>query len=555
MLGPISPLGTRDRGPGRWPLYAAAVLLSIPALWALYPAREPPGTVSPAFAAPPRPRSGYENRALWQGPASPVVATPAITGTVYDLQGRPVGGAVVTATTFHVAGNRPAAAGSVESDASGHFELPLPGGSYYLSGDKPGYGPARTIAHSGDDVGLVLVQSGVITGRVLDERGQPVRRFSVDVIGLTTDDMAAPAPFVSTYFDSPDGTYRIEQLPDQPVTLRATALEYAPSISDMVQVPPGETRAMDLTLSSGCTLRGMVEDTAGRPLQDVFVDAELRANAGVLGVASIDATSQADTDAQGHFVLEHVPLGDVLIRAYDGAHAVSTAAARIDQCDGLTPVTLRLSAGSTLEGSVLASSGAPVAGARVTLTGRALGFVSTVSDAEGRYRFQKLPAGPMRIEAARGAQRAVTIVAVPENGATEKDLPFPAEGTGEIRGRVTARGVPLPGMSLMVVTHQGQGMLDTMYSTTALDGGYRVPGLAAGMYAILVMSTSSVGSARLLADAVETVNIDVGVKPEVAPLPDLPDDPEERLRVLREHFGAGEEPEAPRDEADAEEQP
>ena len=535
MLRRISPHGTRDSWAGKWPLLVAAALLALAAVWLLRPAGESPAGPAGAAKDAPRPRSGYENRALWRGPASPVARAPTITGTVYDLQGDPVADAGVTAVTFQLAGNQPARAGSVKTDSLGRFELPLPVGSYYVSGDKPGYGPARVVAHSGDEVGLLLVRSGVVTGRVVDERNEPVRRFSIDVIGPMSEDFAAPAPFASRQFDSVDGSFRIEDLPDLPITLRATAAEYAPVVSAMLDVQPGDEKVVELRLGGGCTVKGVVVDRERAPLGDVFVDAELRANAGVLGVASIDAVSQADTDSEGRFALEHVPLGDVQIRAYDGAHAVTTAALRVEDCGRVGPVTLHMGSGSELSGRVLTSAGEPVQAARVTVMHQALGFVSTASDGEGRYRFTRLPGGTMRIEAARGAQRAVTVVKVPENGAAEADLPFPAEGKGEIRGRVTANGRPLAGMQLMVVTHQGKGMLDTVYPVTKVDGSYHASGLVAGLYTILVMSTSRFTSATLQVDAVVTADIDVGVKP--APV-EVPEEIREKMRRMQEEHAA-----------------
>ena len=70
--------------------------------------------------------------------------------------------------------------------------------------------------------------------------------------------------------------------------------------------------------------------------------------------------------------------------------------------------------------------------------------------------------------------------------------------------------------------YQGGEVLDTMYPVTREDGSYRVPALAEGQYAVLVMSTNRVGSAQVPAGGVETVDVDVAVKPVMPPIPKLP---------------------------------
>ena len=300
-----------------------------------------------------------------------------------------------------------------------------------MNGAKAGYMPTRASAHSGDDIGLVLEPSGVVTGHVYNEKREPVTRFAIDVIGPTSDYSAAPAPYFSRQFDSPDGSFRIDELPDVGVTVRATALDYAPVVSPVFKVEAGATRDVELVLGVGCALTGVVLDEEGAPLADVFVDAGCGRSAGAIGAASIDAASRAESDAEGRFRLEHVTPGDILVRAYDGSHAVSTVTTTIGSCEGVAPVTLKMSAGSVLTGVVRASDGSVVAGARVTLAQRSIGFVNTLSDSEGRYRFDKLPAGGMRVEATRGTLSAAAVVTVPESGVVERDLPLPAPGEGQ----------------------------------------------------------------------------------------------------------------------------
>lgn len=529
---------TRTRSPGapapnrgfrtwRAPLIALAVVAPIGGYFLFMrdagEAQEPPRE---AVAEPVRAPNAYRNRSHWVAPTAPAGQSRAarITGTAYDLNGNPVAGVELAAMTFEVSGNRASPARRVESDASGRFELLVADGSYYVAAHKAGYTPAQVVAHSGDEVGIILRQGGEIAGRVTDEKGNAVQRFSIDLIGATADDMPAQAALASKSFDSPDGSFRLEEVPGSQVHVRAVAEGFAPSFSPLVAVPAGESKSVDLVLSAGCTLKGVVRDRSGQPLSDVLVDAERRqlGGAGLLGDSSIDATSQGETGADGLFELANVPAGDVMIRAYDGMHAVSTLAIKVGRCEDLAPVELKMGAGGGLSGVVRDLEGKPIGGAKVVLSHRAIGFVNTMSNEEGEYHFDRLPAADlMRLQALRGEKRVAALVTVEEGKTTERDLLFPTAGTGEIHGRVTAGGRPLAGMQLLVVTNSDD-LLGMYYPVTGIDGTYRVSGVPDGMYVLLVSSTERSIATTVTDGSTQTVDIDVAAPPEPLPPPEIP---------------------------------
>lgn len=501
------------------------VLAAVGALLALLHGKSEPRDVrEPGLATWPKARSGYQNRALRrEPPASGAVAeAPRLRGTVYDVAGKRIQGARIAATTFQIAGNQSTVAAAAESDSLGRFELSLPDGTYYLTGEKQGYGPTLAVARGGDEIGLVLRRSGEITGHVKDEEGAPIRRFSIDVIAPGSDDMAAPAPFVSRQFDAEDGAFRIAELPREGVFLRATAEGYAPALSEIVAVSEGKSPSIDLTLTKGCAMTGTVVDSDGAPLAEVLVDAELRRSAGVMGTTSVDAASQAESDENGRFRLENVPKGSVMVRAYDGTHAVAAVEMNIESCAGVPEVKVEMSGGSALSGVVKDSDGKPLSGARLTLSNRGTGFVETSADKGGQYRFEKLPPGAMRLEAQAGSQRVMLLVGVSPGADVEQDIVFPSEGKGAIRGRITAGGAPLPGIQLTVVSNAGSGLLGSRNPVTGADGGYSVTGLRDGVYAVIVGSTGQVAQAKVDNGSTESVDIDVAVLPERGKVPERP---------------------------------
>ncbi|WP_437492229.1 carboxypeptidase-like regulatory domain-containing protein [Sorangium sp. So ce1014] len=464
--------------------------------------------------------STYRNRALLKAPtpSRPREAeSPRIVGDVYDTNGNTLAGAAVVATTFEVAGNIPSTARAVTSDERGRFELSLPAGTYQLKVALAGYGPNSTIAHSGDTVSLVLSQSGVITGRVVDERKEPVRRFTIDVLSAVPDDAPAPPAMYSQTFESPDGTFRIDQIPDWNVILKATAEEHAPTFSEALTVERGQTGTVELALSRGCALSGRVEDSQGTPLPGVFVDAESRLGTGSLSEQALQSSAdvqQTKTEDDGTFRLEHVPTGDVQVRAYDGSHAVTTLALNISDCGKVEPVKVVMSPGGSLHGVARREDGSPIPHAKITLLARSVGFVNVLADEEGRYGIDDLPAGRVRVELRDGSQATMVSVKVKEGMTVKRDISLFGEGTGELRGRVTAGDKPLAGIRLFIASNRGPKKgFERHTSVTDKDGNFRVPSVAPGAYVVTATATPAGQGAYVEEGGVTTVNLDVKPRP------------------------------------------
>lgn len=502
------------------------VLLAIAAAALLLARPRDEGTSSASSEAEGEPRrrtSTYRNRAIVRpsapsapsGPREP--ASPLTVGDVYDTDGNALAGATVIATTFEIAGNIPSTARSAKSDERGRFELSLPEGTYQLKADLAGYGSTHAIAHSGGTVSLVLSRSGVITGRLLDARKAPVRHFTIDVLSAIPDDAPAPPPMWSRTFDSPDGSFRIDQLPPWDVIIKATAEEHAPAFSEALSVEPGDTVAVELSLSRGCLLSGRVEDQNATPLPGVFVDAEARLGTGSLSELTMKSAAdvqQTRTEDDGTFRLDHVPTGDIRVRAYDGSHAVTTLAMTISGCGELEPVKVVMSPGGSISGVARRDDGTPIPGGRLTLLARAIGFVSATTDAEGRFHVDDLPAGMTRVELREGSRATMVSVNLKEGEAVNRDISLFGEGTGELRGRVTAGDKPLAGIQLMIASNRGRPRgFERHTPVTEQDGTFRVPSLAAGDYVVTATGAAVGRAVRVDDGSVATVNLDVTPRP------------------------------------------
>jgi Carboxypeptidase regulatory-like domain len=156
-------------------------------------------------------------------PAQPSTGKGLIEGTVVDSSTRePVKKALVT-----LGGNRRQPLEAV-TDASGHFAFrQLPAGRYMVNASKPGYSQPHSFL--GDDqsvqinlgpdeekkgVEIALVAGAVISGRVLDEDGLPVRYCTVTVAQRSYEQgQAVLRPVASENTTGAKGGYRIFGVP------------------------------------------------------------------------------------------------------------------------------------------------------------------------------------------------------------------------------------------------------------------------------------------------------------------------------------------------------
>ena len=503
-----APRRATRRTPARIVLIALLVLAGILALHYARKKPEPAAGAEKAAA-----KVAYRNRAVVRRPTAAAAAPeelPSILGTVYDTDGETLAGAKVTATTFDVAGNIPSTVATATTDPQGRFEIALHEGTYQLNAEKEGYAPSSAAADTGNVVSIVMARSGAVHGKITDADGRPVQRFTLDVISMIQGDAPAPAPLWSRTIESADGSYRVADMPYWPVILRASAADRAPGISPPVAVKAGADKEVDITLSDGCALTGTVEDRSGKPVGRVLVNAEERLTSGSMADPAVQAASQAQSDDDGSFRIDHVPQGNIVVRGYDGEHAVSTATVTIGDCDKLEPVKLTMSDGGSVTGVAREADGTPISGARLQLTDRSVGIVNTVTDGTGRFRFDDLPPGNERLTLEHDGKSVMRFVGVREGQTVEQDMTLIPDGDGEIRGRVLAGQRPIAGARLVAASNRGRANgMSIYYAVTGEDGSYSVPSIAKGAYLVSVMSTAVGMGVQVEEGKVATVDLDV----------------------------------------------
>ena len=252
------------------------------------------------------------------------------------------------------------------SDADGKFELRgLPLSDVKLDISATGFEDVDQKASRGDRVEVTLKRvGGRMKGRVLDEAGRPVRRFSVDGSDFTTDD----GRFEVTAFSSTD-------------SVRVKAEGYVPLMQIVEMVKP-VVDVGDLVLKKGLSLRVEVAGDDGKPLEGVRVAA---------GQSVEGGDGSCTTRADGRCVMSPFIDEETLVKARKDGFV--PAESKVEKGHFTEPVKLTLkAAGGRVTGQVFGAPGRPAGARNVFLSsGDTSEFVLT--DETGHFSKAGLPEG------------------------------------------------------------------------------------------------------------------------------------------------------------------
>ena len=370
---------------------------------------------------------------------------------------------------------------AVSADKNGRFTLgPLPPGRYQIIARVPDHvqmesPELRLRPDATPSIQLRLARAGRLTGRVLDEKGQPMAGVSVSAttaagrstasdeltVLLGTLPLAAEAAGLPgqtmgkqgkmrTATTDPKGRFLIDEMPPGRLRVDVTHPDRLPVRREPIQLAPGGRQDLgDIALQSGALLAGKVLDEAGRPIEGARVEARPNAKGPPVRMAS---------DHDGNFSLR-VPGGDYALVAAAPARAPgSWFAVHAVPGEPSRPIELRLPrADGSIEGYVRDTSGKPVpkvnvsaltippgpppgagtrwkprASAELGGKGPALTLASTSSDWGGRFRLTGLPRGTVILEARHPEWPAIAMAA--DVGArTELELSRAGGIDGEVR--------------------------------------------------------------------------------------------------------------------------
>lgn len=412
-----------------------------------------------------------------------------LSGTVLDEQRRPIPGARVK---WDPADEKSALLGVLMDAVRGHVDqvlryMPSPSitdvdGRYVLRGlpvskvkldvSAAGFADVEQVASRGDTLDFVLKKTGGrVRGRVVDEAGHPLTRFSVDGAVFTPD----------------DGRFEVESFgTDDTLFVSATGFGRQ---SVHVAVDAAVKDVGDVVMKKGLQLQVEVRGSDGKPLP----------GAKVAAAQAIDGDS-CTTKADGKCVLE--PLLDVqtLVKAVKDGFAPGSVTVEAGKLEQPVLITLATASGR-ITGIAFAAPGQPAPARSVSLSGEV--FKGVLTDGEGRFAAEGLPEGrycaSLDSRTVRGLEWAVVVQASATPSAVQVG---PAAQGGVLVGARTLPGrlVLLQGtagpMELSkVLDASASNLCDTLGTsaiTTITTGDFRVEGVPPGRWSAFFVSFSQI---------------------------------------------------------------
>jgi protocatechuate 3,4-dioxygenase beta subunit len=443
---------------------------------------------------------------------------------------------------------------SVSADIDGRYEFTeVPAGDYRISAGKPGYlaleygqqraferGKVVTIRRGEtlEQVDIELPSSGAISGRVVDESGDPVEGIDVRVMQIqfaANRRQLLPVTSVGRRLTDDRGQYRLYGVPPGRYIVMASVVDQSGAPTTVI-LPPGyaptyfpgtpkaaEARLVTIGLSASvddvdfnlarvqtARISGTVLDSTGKPLRTGII-ASTSQRSGGLVAEPLRGSSNAD----GTFEVRNVPPGEWVLQVFTGGNVNAGQegefVSRFVTVNGadVADVRLQTSAGSHVDGRFIFEGSSPPDPTTVTLTtlpsdfdraplggpmGRATG------QADGTFVLEGVN-GPRRF-LLMSAPRPWSLKAIRVNGRDVTDEPM-SFGTKDesladvevvltstptiVSGTVTdARGQVVTDYTVIVFATNAdrwyQGSRHFTFTRPKADGTFTVTGLPPGQY-------------------------------------------------------------------------
>lgn len=262
---------------------------------------------------------------------------------------------------------------------------------------------------------LELDRFAVIVGRVIGPSAEDLAEGRVSLWNLATDRGARREPLERALDE--EGCFEFRDLFPAEFVVAVSVPGWSLDVESALLLEPGERVELLLEPVLGATLFGRVlTEPGGAPVEGARVSLQPERQ-GVSGAVEGVGGLETDTLAGGTFMLRGLSAGSntFTVETAWGGHATRQVAVA-DAGERIGPLEVRVAAPASLAGRVVDESGSGVCGARVRAAwkGSALasepstgadgfgGVLGVDADANGRFRFEVLPAGrPLELLAFR----------------------------------------------------------------------------------------------------------------------------------------------------------
>ncbi|MFN2443425.1 MAG: carboxypeptidase regulatory-like domain-containing protein [Thermoanaerobaculia bacterium] len=360
-----------------------------------------------------------------------------------------------------------------------------PDGGFTLSDLPPG--PATVMASNmGSNIreirmteapeGNLVIEipaGGTVRGRVVEKStGRPVTNFEVGPSGERRGSgMVMMGPPNLTRFQSDDGTFEIDNIPEGSIELLVQASGYVSGKMPGIEVKPGGvTDDIEIPLETGTRITGRVLGPDG----SAVARAAISTVEGSSPMPMARRNNAVMSDGDGNYILEGIPEGEMELRAAHQSYVTETRSVKVAGRE--MQVDFRLGRGAEVQGSVVTANGAPVAGADVFARSAVAdsGGESAKTDANGMFRMSGLAEGRYLFRASKSGMVPGSV----EDVVVGSGIPIRIElGDG---GTITGRVLGLPPSEMSVVQVVASSGSSRAQSGVSPDGSFTIDGVAPG---------------------------------------------------------------------------
>jgi 5-hydroxyisourate hydrolase-like protein (transthyretin family) len=514
---------------------------------------------------------------------SGVVKAPAnSTGSV----SKPVAGAAVelylTATASVAESSAMPGTWTATTNSAGEFGFRnLRAGQYKLIIKAAGYVVLQQSVSliAGQSLALALtlqpikVSTGaILTGTVTNANSQaPIARACI-VLNPALQAALLPQPLPTAQTNAA-GVYRIEGLRGGLYHVAVRAEGFTPlqrdvevttgqlTLANFALVPMNSTTSGDVTghvrdAATSVPLEGVRVHFHRLPAQPVVLDARVREKQRSAQLPP-ETSDYVVTAADGSYAIDEIPVGPyqlaaetryycpqvklVTVTSTQTAVADFALKARVQGNGNLLGTVYTLVQPTSSTATTDGATTVPVAGARVrvtvlgdlsTLAGQTPGVVygETVTDAQGHYEIDAIPAGPRQVVATldgyRPTQRGVYIEPNANTTANLLLLPIPVRAKGALSGTAydSATSAPLAGVEVSLqprgkqIHTLSQAPNEALRAVTGDDGAYAFASLAVGTYDVRFAKSGYRPARKTAAITAEATTVcDASLSPRIQP--------------------------------------
>lgn len=318
------------------------------------------------------------------------------------------------------------------------------------------------------DVQVQLTTTGTVEGHFRRPDGTPIPYGAVSLYAA-----GRIIGHVATQGTGDIGFFSFEYVPAGPVTLSAqdpvtARTGYAASSLET----EGQVVKVEIVAGSIGNVQGLVTGN-GIPQPGATVK-----------VVSGSFKASITADSNGHYFIGGVPEGSVTVTASFGGGFLSGTASAMLLGDGTTlTLDVAMRDSGSVNGRVYKSDGvsaAPLSTVTIEVGGVGGGKVSTTTDAQGNFSFDRVPAGngTINVEVLGSIDRGKGTVVVPENSSVNADITL--NGVGALTGlALDSGGQPVGGTVYLT----GTGSFPYSFTLTAdADGTFQLPEVLAGTF-------------------------------------------------------------------------